>query len=151
MIGNTVATIVLNILNNQANTMHPSLTNSSDPFPTTGGFLDENATTTPLYLDSNGTSSSSIEDEFMFCGANDCQNEEVVSDSIDNYVPPNPITKYVLTGSLLALVLVGMIAHLLLIPNMPFYFFNEAASSDGKAMLASLDDNSSKNSVKKVI
>ena len=149
MIGNTVATIVLNILNNQANTMHPSLTNSSNSFPTTGAFLDENATTTPLYLDSNGTSSS-IEDEFMFCGASDCQNEEVVSDSIDNYVPPNPITKYVLTGSLLALMLIGMIAHLLLVPNMPFSFFNEAASSDDKAMLASLDDNSSKISVKKV-
>ena len=88
--------------------------------------------------------------EYQYCGANDCQNVEIVSESIDSYVPTNPMTMYVLTGCLLLLMALGMISHLILIPEMSFSFFNETEDKGDADKLASFDDKANKNSIKKV-
>jgi len=98
--------------------------------------------TTPLYTENiTATFQSSI---YQYCGANDCQNAEIVEESIDQYVPTNQITLYVLTGSFLVIMMIGLICHIIFLPEMLFSEFNQTEGCERK------DEETEEKSLKKV-
>lgn len=80
-------------------------------------------------LSSNATSNSTLitmlnstldfrnGNEFHHCGSNDCQNADVVKDSIDQYLPTNKTAIYILIGILLLMCVLSQILHGLVTPQ----------------------------------
>ena len=64
-----------------------------------------------------------------YCGANDCQDVSIIDESIDNYVPTNKVALYILSGVFVLFMLLGIMSHVILLPDMPFSDFNKRKSS----------------------
>lgn len=76
-------------------------------------------TTTSAVLPSNVTTvvnESAIVDEYRYCGANDCQDPDIVNENLDQY-QPIPAALYSLMGILSIMALIAILMHALLIPE----------------------------------
>lgn len=65
----------------------------------------------------NATNCLTMETVYKFCGMNDCQDADVVSQSINHYQPVNKLSLYVLIGICFALAVGAALVHGVLIPN----------------------------------
>ena len=68
------------------------------------------------------------------CGLNDCQDPNITSDNIDQYVPRNPVVIYVLIGCCLLLMIIGTLLHVCLMSDMPLDILNSTNSTDNEEM-----------------
>jgi len=128
VIGSTVVTIVLKLINFVEvfpNTLSGSQ-NKTNNLSTTDVYHSENlrSASTHAYAVENETVVLSTS-KYQYCGVNDCQNAEIIEESIDQYVPTNQITLYVLTGCLLLMMAMGLVCHVFLVPEMLFSEFNQ--------------------------
>ncbi|XP_039258095.2 protein unc-93 homolog A-like [Styela clava] len=71
-----------------------------------------NVTATP-----NITTSVALVDPYRYCGVNDCQDPSVVSESIDQYVPPAKISVIVLITVASSLCISAVLIHALIYPG----------------------------------
>lgn len=55
--------------------------------------------------------------EFKYCGANDCQDAVIVSETLEQYVPTNKVSIYVLMAILSSLCAVAVVIHIVFIPE----------------------------------
>ena len=86
-----------------------------------------------------------------YCGANDCQDLDIIDEAIDNYVPTNQVAIYALTAFFVFLMLLGMFSHVILFPDMPFSDFNQKQHSKKSILNYDENETSLKNiSIKKV-
>nr|XP_026692338.1 UNC93-like protein isoform X2 [Ciona intestinalis] len=63
------------------------------------------------------TTIRTTDDQFLYCGANDCQDPNVTTAHIDQYVPTNPVALYVLLSVLLFIMFIGAGIHMWLVPE----------------------------------
>ena len=58
------------------------------------------------------------------CGLNDCQDPNITSNTIEQYVPQNPIVIYVLIGCFVLLMLSGIFLHVCIMAEIPLDILN---------------------------
>ena len=128
-------------------TVTPGYHNNSSNFSTTDSyFVQDSEDFGSAFLNENATTFSIPIDIYQYCGANDCQDAEIVEESIDQYVPMNEVVLYVLTGCFVLLMIFGLIAHIVLLPEILFSDFNESLESETKMV----EEEHTKRSLKKV-
>lgn len=98
----------------------------NDKIPANSTTFDTNVTSLP------GLTASASLDEFYYCGANDCQDVDVVTENIDQYVPTNQITIYILIGILAAMCVLTQIIHISLLPDLGSYVKRQKKAVDGQ-------------------
>ena len=140
-------TIVLQLINKKPEPKHlptPGFRNGS-----TGSYIHGQTTFLPGLLAQNATSPSTVDADYkyQYCGANDCQDAEIVEESIDQYVSNNT-TLHIITGSFLLMMVLGMVDHIVLIPDMSLADCNELSNSEAK--IVGEDKKSQKKTLKKV-
>ena len=122
---------LVNVADNVKPTFTPGYYNNSSNFSTTDSyFVQDSQDFGSAFLNENATTSLLPVDIYQYCGANDCQDAEIVEESIDQYVPTNKVALYVLTGCLVLLMIFGLIAHIVLLPEILFSDFNESLESE---------------------
>lgn len=146
MIGNGIIVLVLNILNptetstNKDSTHHDEYINTSD----------QNIFTTLLTTETSEVNSSKQANPFQYCGSKDCQDQEIIKESIDQYIPTNPIAFYVIISCFILMVILGIICHIKLVPEMSLSSYNQ--SEDKEKNDVNDDKNESKKkSIKEVL
>ena len=147
VVGSSIVTIVLLLINKKPEPQPlptPGFRNGS-----TGSYIHGQTTFLPRLLTQNATSPSTVDAhyKYQYCGANDCQDAEIVEESIEKYVPNNT-TLYIITGSFLLMMVLGMVGHIILIPDMSLADCNELSNSETK--IISQDKKSQKKTLKKV-
>nr|XP_039257986.1 protein unc-93 homolog A-like [Styela clava] len=55
--------------------------------------------------------------QYQYCGANDCQSSNVISENIDSYVPSDPYSLYILISIFCAMSLSGICLHFKFLPR----------------------------------
>ena len=152
IVGNLIIALVLNILKSDE-------ASNAETFPITDNNFSSNASKTILYTTTtfhiNNVSILQEANPYQYCGANDCQDQEIIEESIDQYVPQNPFAVYIIIGSFLLMVVLGMICHIKMVPEMPLSSYNSAprkhASSDDSDMEISVGEAvAEKKSIKQV-
>ena len=124
---------LVNVADNVKPTFTPGYYNNSSNFSTTDSyFVQDSEDFGSASFDENATTSLIPIDIYQYCGANDCQDAKIVEDSIDQYVPMNEVALYVLTGCLVLLMIFGLVAHIVLLPEILFSDFNESLESETK-------------------
>ena len=131
--GSAIVTLVLHLVNLvEVVPVAPSSQNSSN-FSTTDWYTTQNLSTTtaPTVIVENITTSF-VANQYQYCGANDCQIAEIIDESLDQYVPTNQITLYVLTGCFLLMMVLGLVCHIVLLPKISFSEWNQTDDSELK-------------------
>lgn len=67
-------------------------------------------------------------DALMHCGANDCQDPELVDENINKYVP-NQAATFILLGSMILLCCIAVTLHICFLPSVKVFQFDESDSS----------------------
>ena len=114
--------------------------------------LTSNSTETQIYTsqptlvtrERENVSAALVYDRLEYCGASDCQDETVIQENIDQYVPSS-IALYVVGGCFLLVMCIGMAIHVFLMPDMlpSSYNFKEDEKNNE-------DTETEKNSIKQV-
>ena len=88
------------------------------------------AQTTPISTMTGETPTFQQSNLIKHCGINDCLDPNVTSTSIGQYVPQDRTVIYILSGSCMALMLVGALLHFFLMAEMPLEILNERIKSN---------------------
>ena len=133
VVGSTIVTVVLTLTNVGSSTNTLSLShNSSDVDYSLNHSKHHLATISSELQDNEETKLFVAKENFQYCGAQDCQNAEIVNESLDQYVPTNKITLYVLTGCFVLAMILGLVIHAVFVPEMQLTDFNQISESEKK-------------------
>ena len=61
---------------------------------------------------------------YAYCGVNDCQDPNVTTSNIDQYVPQDPIVIYLAIGCFILVMIFGTLVHVFLMDEIPLKILN---------------------------
>nr|XP_039257611.1 protein unc-93 homolog A-like [Styela clava] len=89
----------------------------SSSSPTTGPDVTPGPLNTTVFWGTTTSSPFVNHSQYYYCGKNDCQDPAVVSESIDQYVPPDKRSTYILVSTASAICVIAVIMHAFIYPG----------------------------------